>query len=92
MATVIAAAAAAMAAVLTAVINAMFARGGQRATEASTLTTTGMQLLKEVKASCDACQSELRQIKMAVRAIVRSMDSDDPAALEAAVDAARELV
>ena len=45
-----------------------------------------MNLLTEVKANCDACTKELVQIKKAVRAIVRSLDSDDPHALAAAID------
>lgn len=91
-ATVIVAVVAALASIIAAVINVMFARGGQRADEASKLTSTGMNLLTEVKANCDACTKELVQIKKAVRAIVRSLDSDDPHALAAAIDAARDLV
>ena len=41
---------------------------------------------------CTECRQELAQVKKALRATVRALDSDDPAALEAAIAAARELV
>lgn len=89
-ATVLVAGIGVLSAIITAVVNAMFARGGQRADTASTLTKTGMELLLEARADCAACRTELGQVKRALRAIVRMQDH--PEALQDAIDAAKELV
>lgn len=48
--------------------------------------------LAETKKECGECRRELGQVKKALRATVRALDSDDPDALSAAIDAARELM
>jgi len=48
--------------------------------------------LADTKRECGECRRELGQVKKALRATVRAMDSDDPDALTAAITAARDLV
>lgn len=48
--------------------------------------------ISETKRECFECRGELAQVKRALRATVRALDSDDPSALSAAIAAARDLV
>ena len=91
-ATVIVAVIAALASIVAAIINVAFARGGQRADEASKLTSTGMNLLAEVKANCDTCRAELVQVKKVLRAVVRAYDANNTTAHDEAIAAAKELL
>lgn len=90
--TAVVGAATALVALAVGVLNLIAGRSGRRADAAKTITDTGLELLAEVNKKCDKCESELATVKKTLRAVVRSLDSNDPTAVAAATASARDLI
>lgn len=81
-----------------AAIGAAVGRGGRRADIAEKISEASDRIfermekdISKVERQCEKCTLELRTVKAVLRATVRAIDANDPAAIDVAVAAAREL-
>lgn len=99
MAAVIGASISGLVVLLGAIINAAVGRGGRRADIADRVSEASDRIfdrmdreVSKVERRCERCEHELDSVKKVLRCVVRSLDAEDHAAIDAAIAAARELV